>query len=291
MRDHINIDVVRRDVPPFRDCACTIEKRTIDYQLGGESQVVPLLQDVEGRGFHVRGGAAPKGTDFVVTRLAAGSAELRDMIIIAWRKPAPRRPSATARPRSHRPSRLGRTRSLARRCTAPMQPLGRYAGLPAPPGAGRRPSPNVSPSGGSTAGRPCGPSGAGSWRSAGRGPRNRLTRRRRWSAHEQHLHAHRRHARGVDVGGDDHGLGLGAWRAFEKPLQFGAAVLAPQVEQVVAAQVAAMQFSDEAADQAERIEPGPSRPRMKTCGGRSKNSPGLIDARAGLAPPALRALQ
>ncbi len=85
VRDHVEIDMVRRVVPPLRDCACAIEKRTIDYITVGQTQVAPLYQMWKDGDFKPRGAAAPKGVGFVVTRLAAGSAELRDMIVSAWR--------------------------------------------------------------------------------------------------------------------------------------------------------------------------------------------------------------
>ena len=53
--------------------------------LAGFAQVEPLYQMWKDGDFT---GAAPKGTDFTVTRLAAGSAELRDLITQAWRDSA-----------------------------------------------------------------------------------------------------------------------------------------------------------------------------------------------------------
>ena len=85
VRDHVDIEMVRRVVPAPRDCACTAEKRMIDYLLTGHAQVAPLYQMWKAGDFT---GAAPKGTQFVVTRLAAGSAELRDMIVSAWQASA-----------------------------------------------------------------------------------------------------------------------------------------------------------------------------------------------------------
>lgn len=84
VRDHVTIDMVRQKLPAPR-AGGPIDKRTIDYLLAGHAQVEPLYQLWKDGEF---AGAATKGTDFTVTRLAAGAAELRDLIASAWRDSA-----------------------------------------------------------------------------------------------------------------------------------------------------------------------------------------------------------
>lgn len=86
VRDHVEIEQVRAAVPAYRDCACTIEKRTIDYILLGASQVEPLYQMWKDGDFTPSGAA--KGRVFVTAQLALGSAELRDLIVEAWKASA-----------------------------------------------------------------------------------------------------------------------------------------------------------------------------------------------------------
>lgn len=84
VRDHVTIDMVRARLPAPRRGG-PIEKRTIDYLQAGYSQVEPLYQMWKDGDFQ---GAAPRGADFTATRLAAGAAELRDLIANAWRDSA-----------------------------------------------------------------------------------------------------------------------------------------------------------------------------------------------------------
>ena len=84
VRDHISIQMVRGRLPAPREGG-PIDRRTIEYLSAGYAQVEPLYQMWKDGDFT---GAAPKGVDFTVTRLAAGSAELRDMITNAWRESA-----------------------------------------------------------------------------------------------------------------------------------------------------------------------------------------------------------
>ncbi len=86
VRDHVTIDMVRGRLPAYRDCACAIDKRTIAYLQTGAAQVEPLYQLWKDGAFV--DGDARTGVDFAVTRLAAGSAELRDMVVDAWRASA-----------------------------------------------------------------------------------------------------------------------------------------------------------------------------------------------------------
>jgi hypothetical protein len=68
-------------IPAYSDCACNIAARTADYLGASQATVVPLYR-LEKLGAFAK--ATPQGRDFVEQRLAAGAAELRDMIVDAW---------------------------------------------------------------------------------------------------------------------------------------------------------------------------------------------------------------
>jgi hypothetical protein len=72
---------VKTKVPAYRDCACTIQQRTVDYLTTTWKEVEPLYQLRKDGGL-VDGD--PRGVAFVDARLAAGAAELRDMVVDAW---------------------------------------------------------------------------------------------------------------------------------------------------------------------------------------------------------------
>jgi len=90
---HYNIteaDVVPLMVP-YRDCACAIDVRTADYLMTSLGFVIPTfrLDKVHGFDKPAEGAAVnPDAKAFAAARLAAGAAELRDMIIDAWRASA-----------------------------------------------------------------------------------------------------------------------------------------------------------------------------------------------------------
>jgi hypothetical protein len=63
---------------PYQPCVCTAAQATIRYLLVTNAKLEPLYQ-------LCFKGAAPRGTAFVVERVAAGAAELRDMVVDAWR--------------------------------------------------------------------------------------------------------------------------------------------------------------------------------------------------------------
>ena len=81
---------------PPRDCRCAIERRTSDYLIAAQKDVVALYQIEKAGGFAAR---PDDGKVFVSKRLAAGVAELRDMIADAWRA-APKCPSVPRPSRS-----------------------------------------------------------------------------------------------------------------------------------------------------------------------------------------------
>jgi hypothetical protein len=86
LRANLTRDQVAPSLKPYRDCACAIQARTLAYLTASRAQVIPLY-DLEAQGaFADR--VTPASRAFVLTRLAAGSNELRDMIVDAWRASA-----------------------------------------------------------------------------------------------------------------------------------------------------------------------------------------------------------
>jgi hypothetical protein len=76
---------VSANVAPYHDCRCAIERRTSDYLIATQKEVVALYQLEKAGGFAAH---PDDGKAFVAKRLAAGTAELRDMIADAWRRSA-----------------------------------------------------------------------------------------------------------------------------------------------------------------------------------------------------------
>jgi len=72
-------------VTPYRDCRCTIERRTSNYLTATQKDIIALYQIEKAGGFAAR---PDDGKVFVSRRLAAGVSELRDMITDAWRRSA-----------------------------------------------------------------------------------------------------------------------------------------------------------------------------------------------------------
>jgi hypothetical protein len=69
-------------LPAARDCGCAITVRTAQYLLADQAEVVPLFRLEKTGAFAKR---TPEGRAFIAKRLAVGAAELRDMIVAAWR--------------------------------------------------------------------------------------------------------------------------------------------------------------------------------------------------------------
>lgn len=67
---------------PYRVCGCAIEARTTAYLEASRAQVLALYDLEAADGFGKA--PTPQSRAFVLARLAAGSDELRDMIIDAW---------------------------------------------------------------------------------------------------------------------------------------------------------------------------------------------------------------
>jgi len=73
---------VRDRVAPFWSCGCPIERRTALYLEATLETVEPFYRLEKAGGF--KGDGFP-GRAFATERLAAGVAELRDLIVEAWR--------------------------------------------------------------------------------------------------------------------------------------------------------------------------------------------------------------
>jgi hypothetical protein len=85
VRGKITPKDVSAQLAPYRDCRCGIEKRTSDYLIATQKEIIALYQMERVGGFSAR---PDDGKLFVSKRLAAGAAELRDMIADAWRRSA-----------------------------------------------------------------------------------------------------------------------------------------------------------------------------------------------------------
>jgi len=76
---------ISQKLTPYRDCRCTIQKRTTDYLAATQREVIALFQMEKSGAFNTNDEA---GKAFVSKRLAAAASELRDMIVDAWRRSA-----------------------------------------------------------------------------------------------------------------------------------------------------------------------------------------------------------
>jgi hypothetical protein len=74
--------MVRAAMPAPSDCACAIEARVGFYLVASAEQVVPLYRLEKGGAFKA---ATGEGTAFATQMLARGAAELRDLIVMAWK--------------------------------------------------------------------------------------------------------------------------------------------------------------------------------------------------------------
>jgi hypothetical protein len=82
VHDNATVANVTAALPPYQACGCTVQQATARYLQAGTAEVEPLYR-LWGEGAFQ--GADPRGRAFVVERLAAGAAELRDLVIEAWR--------------------------------------------------------------------------------------------------------------------------------------------------------------------------------------------------------------
>ena len=85
VRANVQRAAVLHAIPAYRSCICTIQDRARAVILGSHREVVPFYE-LEKAGAFTDGNAS--GIAFAVSRLAAGAAATRDMIIDAWRASA-----------------------------------------------------------------------------------------------------------------------------------------------------------------------------------------------------------
>jgi len=86
LRANLARDQVAPGLRPYRDCGCSIQARTTAYLSASRELVIPLYRLEAQDGFADK--VTPESRAFVLARLAAGSNELRDMIVDAWRASA-----------------------------------------------------------------------------------------------------------------------------------------------------------------------------------------------------------
>jgi hypothetical protein len=69
-------------ISPYRDCGCAIDARTAGYLAASNAELVPVYRLEKAHAFE---NGNSDGKAFVAKRLAAATAELRDMVVDAWR--------------------------------------------------------------------------------------------------------------------------------------------------------------------------------------------------------------
>lgn len=80
---HITEAQLSAAMAAYRDCHCDIAQRTAEYLTASQADIVPVYRAEKDGAFKT---ATAEGDAMVIKRLAAGAAELRDMIIDAWKK-------------------------------------------------------------------------------------------------------------------------------------------------------------------------------------------------------------
>jgi hypothetical protein len=78
----VTLAAVQAGMTPFHDCQCPIEQRVGAYLMSDSRTVVPFYELEKAGAF--KPGVA-QGVAFTTERVAAGAAELRDEIVLAWR--------------------------------------------------------------------------------------------------------------------------------------------------------------------------------------------------------------
>ena len=81
----VTMEALRADMAPFLDCRCPIEQRVGAYLMDDWKTVIPFYELQKAGAFQP---GVAKGVEFTTARVAAGAAELRDEIILAWRASA-----------------------------------------------------------------------------------------------------------------------------------------------------------------------------------------------------------
>ena len=85
MERNLSRSALAAEVGPYQSCGCSIEDRTKALLLASLAQVGPLYALEKNGGFK-RGNQ--EGVAFATTRMAAGAAAVRDMIVQAWEESA-----------------------------------------------------------------------------------------------------------------------------------------------------------------------------------------------------------
>jgi hypothetical protein len=85
VRGFVSSDAVRAAMPPLHDCQCGVAEETKAYLAATNAAVVPFYRLEKSGGFAP---GNPRGEAFAAERLAAGAAELRDLVAGAWRASA-----------------------------------------------------------------------------------------------------------------------------------------------------------------------------------------------------------
>jgi hypothetical protein len=85
VRQVVTPEALRAAMPPFHDCGCPIEQRVGAYLMSDAKTVIPFYE-LEKAGAFKPG--VIKGVEFTTGRVAAGAAELRDEVILAWKASA-----------------------------------------------------------------------------------------------------------------------------------------------------------------------------------------------------------
>ena len=85
VRNTITPKDIEANLAPYRDCRCTIQQRVGDYLGTTQKEILTLLEIEKADGFDM---ASEGNKAFAAKRLAAATAELRDLIVDAWRRSA-----------------------------------------------------------------------------------------------------------------------------------------------------------------------------------------------------------
>ena len=81
--DNVDAAAIRARLRPYRSCGCTPLQAAGRYLGESRAEIEPLFKLWAAGAFK---GHDPRGTAFVVERLAAGASELRDQVTDAWRE-------------------------------------------------------------------------------------------------------------------------------------------------------------------------------------------------------------
>lgn len=85
VKSNVTAAQLRAAMTPYRDCACTIDRRVPDYLKTTLTFVKPLYELVKTGAIK---NASPVAKTFATKRLAAGASEIRDLIDDAWKASA-----------------------------------------------------------------------------------------------------------------------------------------------------------------------------------------------------------